>query len=50
MGAKDASEAKKFSRLVVSRLRQERERRAWTQSEVAERIGSDPKTVGRWDP
>ena len=49
MGAEDASEAKKFSRPVVSRLRQERERRAWTQNDVASKVGSDPKTVARWE-
>src|SRR6266849_9835187 len=47
MGAEDA--AKKFSRSVVSRLKQERERRAWTQSEVAERIGTTQINVSRWE-
>ena len=49
MGTEDASEAKKFSRPVISRLRQERERRAWTQNDVASKVGSDPKTVARWE-
>ncbi len=49
MGIEDASEAKKFSRPVVSRLRQERERRAWTQSEVAQRIGTTQINVSRWE-
>src|SRR5438874_13117673 len=49
MGTEDASEAKKFSRSVVSRLRQERERYAWTQSEVAERIGTTQINVSRWE-
>ncbi|MFL5653828.1 MAG: tetratricopeptide repeat protein, partial [Ktedonobacteraceae bacterium] len=49
MGTEDASEAKKFSRSVVSRLRQERERHAWTQSEVAERTGTTQITVSRWE-
>jgi len=31
------------------RLRQERERRGWSQSHVAEKIGVDTKTVGRWE-
>src|SRR5258708_12621008 len=49
MGTEDASEAKKFSRPVVSRLRQERERRAWTQSDVAERIGTTQINISRWE-
>jgi tetratricopeptide (TPR) repeat protein/transcriptional regulator with XRE-family HTH domain len=34
---------------ITSRLRQEREQRGWTQSEVAERIGSTRINVGRWE-
>lgn len=49
MGIEDASEAKKISRAFVSRLKQERERRAWTQSEVAERIGSTQINISRWE-
>jgi len=49
MGTGDASEAKKFSRPVGSRLRQERERRAWTQSNVAERIGTTQINISRWE-
>src|SRR5437764_8745985 len=49
MGTEDASGAKKISRPVVSRLRQERERYAWTQSEVAERIGTTQINVSRWE-
>src|SRR5260370_5404671 len=49
MGTEDASEAKKFSRPVVSHLRQERERRAWTQSDVAERIGTTQINISRWE-
>ncbi len=30
------------------RLRYEREQRGWSQEYLAEKIGSDPKTVGRW--
>jgi len=30
-------------------LRNEREQRSWTQAEVAEKIGVDVKTVGRWE-
>ena len=49
MDTEDASEAKKFPRSVVSRLRQERERHAWTQSEVAERTGTTQINVSRWE-
>src|SRR5258708_7279629 len=31
------------------RLRYERLRRGWSQADLAERIGSDTKTVGRWE-
>lgn len=30
-------------------LRGERAQRGWSQADVAEKIGSDPKTVGRWE-
>src|SRR5215471_9304348 len=30
-------------------LRIERERRSWSQAEVAEKLGVDVKTVGRWE-
>src|SRR5436309_10999652 len=49
MGTEDASGAKKISRPVASRLKQERELRAWTQSEVAERIGTTQINVSRWE-
>src|SRR5437763_1732349 len=50
MDIEDSFEAKKkFSRPSVSRLRQEREQRGWTQSEVAERIGSTRINVSRWE-
>ncbi|MGZ3611947.1 MAG: tetratricopeptide repeat protein, partial [Ktedonobacteraceae bacterium] len=48
MNTGDASEDKKFSR-PLSRLKQERELRAWTQSEVAERIGTTQVNVSRWE-
>ncbi len=38
-----------MSRSITSRLKQERELRGWTQSEVAERIGSTRVNVGRWE-
>ncbi len=31
------------------RLKYEREQRGWSQEYLAERVGSDPKTVGRWE-
>src|SRR6266567_7863336 len=49
MSTEDASEAKKFSRPVFSRLRQEREQRALTQSEVAERLGTTQINISRWE-
>lgn len=48
MNTGDASGDKKFSR-PLSRLKQERELRAWTQSEVAERIGTTQVNVSRWE-
>ncbi len=30
-------------------LKHERQLRGWSQADVAARIGSDPKTVGRWE-
>lgn len=47
MSAEDVSEIK--SKTGHSRLRQERERRGWTQSEVAERIRTTRVNVGRWE-
>lgn len=47
MSAEDVSEIK--SKSGHSRLRQERERRGWTQSEVAERIRTTRVNVGRWE-
>jgi tetratricopeptide (TPR) repeat protein/transcriptional regulator with XRE-family HTH domain len=49
MNAKDAPKAKGSSRTIASRLKQEREQRAWTQSEVAERIGSTRINISRWE-
>src|SRR6266702_5129357 len=49
MATEDTTEAKKFSRSAVSRLKQERERRAWTQNEVAERIGTTQINISRWE-
>lgn len=47
MSAEDVSEVK--SKSGNSRLRQEREQRGWTQSEVAERLRTTRINVGRWE-
>lgn len=47
MSAEDVSEIK--SKSGNARLRQERERRGWTQGELAERIGTTRVNVGRWE-
>jgi tetratricopeptide (TPR) repeat protein/DNA-binding XRE family transcriptional regulator len=49
MGTGDTPKAKNSARLSVPRLRQERERRGWTQNEVAERIGSTRVNISRWE-
>jgi tetratricopeptide (TPR) repeat protein len=49
MGTEDASDTKKNPRPTISRLKRERERRGWTQSELAERIGTTQVNVSRWE-
>ena len=49
MGADDASAIKKKSMHAASRLKRERELRGWTQSDLAERIGSTQVNVSRWE-
>lgn len=49
MNSEDASEVKNLSRSSFSPLKRVREQRGWTQSEVAERIGSTRINVGRWE-
>lgn len=49
MDKNDTSEVKKVSKPRISRLKWERERRSWTQSDVAERIGSTQINVSRWE-
>ena len=49
MGTEDASDVKKISRPAISRLKREREQRGWTQSELAERIGTTQINVSRWE-
>ncbi len=49
MGTEDASDAKKISRQAILRLKREREQRGWTQSELAEHIGTTQINVSRWE-
>ena len=49
MGTEDASDVKKISREAILRLKREREQRGWTQSELAERIGTTQINVSRWE-
>lgn len=49
MPSKDISTAKETFRTIASRIKQERERRAWTQTEVAEQIGSTRINISRWE-
>src|SRR5256884_10005556 len=49
MDSEDTTKAKRIDRKAAVRLKQERERRAWTQSEVAERIGTTQINVSRWE-
>ncbi len=49
MSTKDASNLRKNSGVTLSKLKQEREQRGWTQSELAERIGTTQVNVSRWE-
>jgi tetratricopeptide (TPR) repeat protein/transcriptional regulator with XRE-family HTH domain len=49
MGTEDTSNIRKNSRVTLSRLKREREQRGWTQSELAERIGTTQVNVSRWE-
>jgi len=49
MSAEDASATKKNLRPTISRLKREREQRGWTQSELAERIGTTQVNISRWE-
>ena len=35
--------------LFHEQIRLERERRGWSQADLAKRVGCDPKTIGRWE-
>ncbi len=49
MPSEDMPAAKGLTRTSGSRIRQERERRAWTQAELADRIGSTRINISRWE-
>ncbi len=49
MNSKERSAARRISSANISRLKQERERRGWTQSHVAERLGTTQANVSRWE-
>ncbi len=49
MGTEEIPARKKDFRTAASRLKHERERRGWTQSEVAERIGTTQVNISRWE-
>jgi tetratricopeptide (TPR) repeat protein/transcriptional regulator with XRE-family HTH domain len=49
MSIADGSKTEKSSGQVASRLKHERELQAWTQGEVAERIGTTQVNVSRWE-
>ncbi len=41
--------SKKIASKAFSRLKQERERRGWSQSDLAERIGTNQANISRWE-
>jgi tetratricopeptide (TPR) repeat protein/transcriptional regulator with XRE-family HTH domain len=49
MGTEELPGIKKTSRKIFSRLKQERERHGWSQSEVAEKIGTTQINISRWE-
>ena len=49
MGTEEIPASKKDFRTAATRLKHERERRGWTQSEVAERIGTTQVNISRWE-
>ena len=49
MDNEDASNIRKNSRVTLSKLKREREQRGWTQSELAERVGTTQVNVSRWE-
>lgn len=49
MSTEDSSDSKKLSRRGAFHLKHERELRGWTQSYVAERVGTTQINVSRWE-
>ncbi len=49
MNNRETSEARKISMPLGTRLKRERDLRGWTQSKVAERLGTTQITVSRWE-
>lgn len=49
MDNEETSTIKKTPRMATSRLRQERERHGWSQSELATRIGTNQVSISRWE-
>src|SRR5260221_13653052 len=49
MGTEEMPPVKKHSRIAFSRLKQERDRRGWTQSQLAEQVGTTQTNVSRWE-
>ena len=49
MSTEEIPPVKKLLHLATSRLKQERERRGWTQSQLAEHIGTTQTNVSRWE-
>src|SRR5690348_3703174 len=49
MSTEEPPTGKKFSRKPSSRLKQERERRGWSQSDVAKRVGTTQVNISRWE-
>lgn len=49
MNTEESSVGKKISRKPFSHLKQERERRGWSQSDVAKKIGTTQINISRWE-
>ncbi len=49
MNTEESPAGKKISRKPFSRLKQERERRGWSQNDVAKKIGTNQINISRWE-
>src|SRR5712691_589736 len=49
MNTEESPVGKKISRKPFSRLKQERERRGWSQNDVAKKIGTNQINISRWE-